>query len=375
MDNAYYSRIAGSLEVCRQKRDDRQNQIASRLARPTMTVAGFGNKGRPMAAFLRDKAGKDVTVYDQSPAGRAAAQEAGFDVHSRPGDVNPLDAVVLAACQQQLVQLREFPSNYVFYEEAGYFFNMPYHFHHVPDFGAWTLDNMSELIEFASMLPALPRVGFESVLRYRVSLDPADLADCRRHVSGMWFDIPAALRRRSYDCFLDVGAYDGDTLDASARWQLGLKRAVALEANHDFAAVLAQRGDLFPSGLDVVECAAWSHPCMLTAVEDAMGMVTVSESEGGSIAAKPLDDVVASSVSFLKMDIEGAEIQALKGARRILADGPDLAIAAYHRPDDLLNIFAAVTEVAGNNRYDFQVAHYSDSLDDTIYYFLNADHC
>ncbi len=40
-------------------------------------------------------------------------------------------------------------------------------------------------------------------------------------------------------------------------------------------------------------------------------------------------------VDFIKMDIEGAERNALRGARGVLKEsGPKMTVAAYHRQDD-----------------------------------------
>ena len=71
------------------------------------------------------------------------------------------------------------------------------------------------------------------------------------------------------------------------------------------------------------------------------------------------------------MDIEGAEVPALKGSLRTLETGPDLAIAAYHRPDDLVQL-PAFLEKAGSTeaRFALHVAHYSDCFHDTILYYV-----
>jgi hypothetical protein len=210
-----------------------------------------------------------------------------------------------------------------------------------------------------------------AILAFRLSLDPKELLGVRRPVTGMWFDIPSESKRRRYDCFLDVGAFDGDTLEAGIKWNLGFTKAIAIEANPELQAKVLERSHLYPGGLDVVPFAAWSKTTRLTATEDFSGMVTVSESENGPISAKALDEVVSSGVDFMKIDIEGAEASALAGAKSILAKGTDLALASYHRPEDILNLYNFVAENMDDfSNYTLHVAHYSQCLDDTILYFL-----
>lgn len=57
-----------------------------------------------------------------------------------------------------------------------------------------------------------------------------------------------------------------------------------------------------------------------------------------------LDSLIKEKVNFIKMDIEGEEVNALNGARRLLKESDDIrcAICAYHRHDDekeIKNIF------------------------------------
>lgn len=61
---------------------------------------------------------------------------------------------------------------------------------------------------------------------------------------------------------------------------------------------------------------------------------------GSSIEVDTLDNMVGESrIDFLKMDIEGSELPALRGASKILSrDMPALAICVYHRASDLLDI-------------------------------------
>lgn len=91
----------------------------------------------------------------------------------------------------------------------------------------------------------------------------------------------------------------------------------------------------------------------------------------GQLPLTSIDDFVAaegvSRVDFIKMDIEGAELGALVGARATLVrDRPKLAISLYHRPDDFLTVpqYLAAT-LPG---YDFHLDHYTVHAEETVLY-------
>lgn len=73
--------------------------------------------------------------------------------------------------------------------------------------------------------------------------------------------------------------------------------------------------------------------------------------------------------TFIKMDIEGAEADALKGAKNIIARyKPKLAVCIYHKPEDLWEIPLQIHRL--NKKYKFYVRHYSHELCETVCYAL-----
>src|SRR5205823_9623491 len=88
-----------------------------------------------------------------------------------------------------------------------------------------------------------------------------------------------------------------------------------------------------------------------------MGSLVLKESAAArkiKVPVRPLDDMLRSAgidrVDFIKMDIEGAEREALKGAAEVLAKWkPLLMMDSYHLPDD--DIVLPATISAANPSY------------------------
>jgi FkbM family methyltransferase len=84
-----------------------------------------------------------------------------------------------------------------------------------------------------------------------------------------------------------------------------------------------------------------------------------------------IDDFVKrqniNKIDFIKMDIEGAEINALKGAiNTIKTFRPTLAISAYHKDDDLITIPKLLNDL--NLDYEFYLEHHTIHFWETVLY-------
>ena len=96
-------------------------------------------------------------------------------------------------------------------------------------------------------------------------------------------------------------------------------------------------------------------------------------SEFGSImiAVDKIDNIVPEQtrVDFIKMDIEGSELNALKGAENIIKrDHPMLAICVYHKRDDLLTIPQYIMSL--HDGYRLYLRAYKKYASDLVLYAL-----
>jgi len=176
------------------------------------------------------------------------------------------------------------------------------------------------------------------------------------------------LFRHSDVQMLDIGAFDGDTLrDAHRVLGKKLRRYVGFEPmQNSFAAVkksiAAIEGDLPDFSGVAFKNATGSAPAVVhfsnqgSASTQGEGAAGMSE----RVEIVRLDDVEAcAGTTFLKMDIEGGEMETLLGAEALLTEHrPSCAIAVYHRADDLWKMPEFFLERFPDARFSLRQHHH-----------------
>lgn len=182
---------------------------------------------------------------------------------------------------------------------------------------------------------------FDSSIEARRTLKLESLNQAAREQNGVQYfpaDIPAwPVPKR----FVDCGAYDGDTLRVLPP---GVEMAAAFEPDVQNFQTLARlaRGENGGLSCPVLlwPCGVWRESGQLSFAGGTGSSSHLSDEGEEKISVVALDDAIPNfAPDMIKMDIEGAEDAALKGAARlILKHQPALAIAVYHRPEHLWGI-------------------------------------
>ncbi len=126
--------------------------------------------------------------------------------------------------------------------------------------------------------------------------------------------------------------------------------------------------------IELVNKGLWSRETKLGFVGGDKTASFISEYGADVVEVTSIDSFLEGkeeTVTFIKMDIEGAELEALKGARKtIMRDKPDLAICIYHKDEDIIEIPKYILEL--NSDYELYIRHYSWAIWETVLYAVNA---
>lgn len=178
----------------------------------------------------------------------------------------------------------------------------------------------------------------EDVIRYRLSGKIDYLLECETDDYQNW----SLLNLGPDEIYVDLGAYTGDTISDFVGLCGEYRFIYAFEPEErNFRKLFENTKEL-------------ENICLANAAvgsEDKMIMFTHGVGRGGANGkgkTRPVDQVALDSYfedqlissngcpSFIKMDLEGAEEEALCGAEKVIAwNKPKMLMAAYHRIDDL----------------------------------------
>jgi FkbM family methyltransferase len=212
----------------------------------------------------------------------------------------------------------------------------------------------------------ISREHFAKVVRFRLNMDLKHMRGFSLAIDRQYFEdfLPLA----DGDVFVDGGGYDGQTTLQFAAWNKAYRKIYYFEPTPAMMDISRRR----LAGLrdvHLIQKGLFSRKDRLRFNAEAGAASSLSATGQTEIEVTYLDDAVQEPITFLKLDIEGAEFEALKGAAvHIKSESPTMAVCIYHDQRDFWRVPLQILET--NDCYNLYVRHYSESIRETVMFFV-----
>jgi len=178
----------------------------------------------------------------------------------------------------------------------------------------------------------------------------------------------------SEEVFVDCGAYDGSTIRNFLKFaNKNFKKIIAYEPDpSNFESLSQYRLSLdrrTGEKISLRQSATGSEKKRVRFDWAASEISAVSEQGAIIVDNTALDDeLMFEKPTFIKLDVEGAELDTLVGAQKILnIYNPILAVSAYHKPRDIWELCLYLNSCCNGKYMFYFMTHGSGGIDTVLY--------
>jgi len=231
-------------------------------------------------------------------------------------------------------------------------------------------EEFSKEIEFArSCLEDEASVScFDSVLRYR---QYGEIADSSFATPSDQIYAPRDISFLAEGMrFIDAGAFQGDTLIAMSKWAFQPEAVISFEPDPTNFSALASVAKYMDFKVVCAPLGIGRKSELLSFNVEGKASSAFDPRGESPIQVVSLDEMCLSwGPTHIKMDIEGAESEALSGMQEILRKcRPSLALSAYHAPQHHWDLLLKIQSL--NLDYAFYFRTYGEQTFDTVFYAI-----
>lgn len=207
---------------------------------------------------------------------------------------------------------------------------------------------------------------FKNIISFRKNFDLKYMKEYKVDEIGQYFE--DFLNLQESEVFIAAGGFDGQTSIEFINHCPKYKSVYIFEPDSDNLE-LAKNNLSDKKNINFISKGLSNQQDTLRFDTGSRSASSISENASIEIEVDTLDNLVQEKVTFIKIDIEGAEGLAIEGMKNhILNDHPKMAISVYHKVDDFWKIPEQIFAI--RNDYDIYMRHYTEGTDATVMFFM-----
>lgn len=174
------------------------------------------------------------------------------------------------------------------------------------------------------------------------------------------------------DTLIDCGAFDGDSIHDFIKDHKEYKNIIAFEPDPENVRKIKEREkNENINNLLVVNEGVYSYAGKLYFNAKGESNSHLSSEGDVEVTVTTIDSYIDnfSEKSLIKMDIEGSELEALKGAKETIKKyNPVLTVCVYHKEEDLIEIPQYINSLVGEGTYNYYLGFHGNDLAELVFY-------
>ncbi len=207
---------------------------------------------------------------------------------------------------------------------------------------------------------------FEKVINFKISFDYEFMDGFTNDHEGQYFDkeiVPDIKNIR----FVDGGGYVGDTASEVIKNYPDFKKIYLIEPIPENIRIAKRELGEYQN-IEFLTCGVSDKKETLYFNEEK-SFSTIYGEGTQSVEVDTIDNIVKEKVDYIKLDIEGAEQNAINGAKETIQKyKPVLAVCIYHKAEDWYKIPEKILSIESN--YKVYLRHYMEGIFESVMYFI-----
>ncbi len=353
------------FDMCKVEVDEKYNDIISSLQGRKVILYGAGGIGFITSNILKNKAYNICNFIDDDKA-KQGTYVNGIKVVDLEDIRLEEDAIILICLPNPMEVYNRLSS--LGYKAVKYYPVMMSEkgFYDV----SLLIENQNKIERVFNLLADdLSKLVLSNILKHRITMDFTYLSSIISQKQYFPNDI---FELNDTECFVDGGAYDGETIAAFIdETNNKFKYIYAFEPDlQNYNSIKESIKNLDCNTLKLFNAGLYSKTGRIGFNSHGNSASFISETGKDTISLVKLDEVVEQyKPTYIKLDIEGAEEEALYGMKdTITRYHPKLAISIYHKATDLWELPLVILKLSAS--YKIYIRHYSNGLHETVCYAI-----